>query len=212
MGKHLVKAKTICRITDDNGVTHVYRPGDWFEVRNQTLRQLLANGQIEQPCDVSRAYDLSECGVIVTGGSVDEARQTLQAAGLRDIEVRAGAFSLEFDRTLFWDTSANLRHDLIAVGFARLATGWQVAAPLCRYKILASTLGTPEERAQTEAIIHDLRVPVYDHRVLFVRKSNDTANFMQAFNAEPGERRLALMRAIYQTLPVLCALPTTWIK
>ena len=60
--------------------------------------------------------------------------------------------------------------DLVAIGFDFLER-WDVAAPFWRAGVLAQELGTPAERERTEAILHDLRVPVYAHELLFVRNS-----------------------------------------
>lgn len=182
-----------------------------FTVRNQQLRELLATGGIELPCDfiLSAVYDFSDCGVVVTSGSDEYARGVIA----RDIPVITGN-SLEYPRTLLWDTTAKLRADLVSVGFDRLAHGWQIAIPLASYRTLARDIGDDAGREVTEGVIHDLRVPFFDVRAMFIRKCATTEKLMETYTAEllvNTEPRLAFMRALYKVKPILCALPATWV-
>jgi len=210
---HLVKAKQIVTgICDENGAIHTYHAGDLFKVRNQTLKRLLAEGKVEIPCEfvMASVYDFSDCGVIVTGGDLNAARQAVGS----ELTVTAGAPSLQFGRTLLWDTTARLRSDLIPVGFERLAHGWQVAAPLASYRLLARDIGDDAGRKLTEGVIHDLRVPFYDVRVLFLRDCAVTRDLLRTYSDElkaHPEPRLAFMRALYRVKPVMCALPASWV-
>ena len=90
---------------------------------------------------------------------------------------------------------------------------WDAAAPLWRYGETAADVGTAEERERTKAIVHDLRVPLYSHELLFVRK-NEVGQLLVATWAEElegaSEPRLPFLRAYYRIKPRLCALPATW--
>lgn len=206
----LVKAKTRVSRLEDDGSRKVYEPGQYFYARNMEVKTLLAIGQIEQPCDVVEIHGLEDCGVVVLNGDLEGARGALQQAGLRDLPVAAGNYQTSlYLRTLFWDTAAPLRPDLIYVGLSRLGNGWQMAAPLLPYELLAANVGTPAERAQTAAVIHDLRVPLYDPRVVF---ANAAGRAVLSAMETTGDRRLALLRAIYQAKPIICALPKTWVR
>ena len=79
---------------------------------------------------------------------------------------------LEFARTLLW-SGVNFRGDLLATGFGLLDT-WELAAPLYSYETLARDVGDRRDREQTERVIHDLRVPVYDTRLMFIRRCHAT--------------------------------------
>lgn len=216
MGKHWVKATRTVRVAADDGREITYHAGDWLEVRNQTLKVLLATGAIEhlQAAQLRDVYALDDVGVLLQDEDTRTATMILERGALGQICLKVGGLSLPYPRTLLWHTSAHIRHDLISVGFHRLARGWQIAAPLWRYQELARDIGTHIERARTEEVIHDLRVMVYDHRVLFVRRCPDTERWLEAYIEElhdSTDGRLALMRAIYRTKPVVCALPTTWV-
>jgi hypothetical protein len=104
-----------------------------------------------------------------------------------------------------------VRPDLFQAGFNLLAR-WQAAAPLWSYTELACHVGSEADREATKAVIRELRVPLYDTRVLFVRRCDDTRRLIELWLAEckRGDARLAFLRAMYQVKPVLCALPAQW--
>jgi hypothetical protein len=211
MGRHLVKAKTAIRFTDDDGVTRLYLPGDFLYIRNQTMRELLATEQIEQPCEftIKEVYNEGDCGAVIAGN--------LENGALGSLPTQSGALSadLPYPRTLFWDTSALLRRDLIPIGFDRLDHGWQLAVPLYSYQRLATEFGSSADRAATQQITGDLRVLCYDYRVIFARRCSDVEKFFTHYLTEltrGREPHLAFLRALHITRPLLCALPVTWIQ
>lgn len=122
---------------------------------------------------------------------------------------------LPFERTLMWDPKAVLRLDLVPAGL-RFLDRWQVAAPLWSYTELARDIGTENQRELTAAVIRDLRVPVYDTRVLFLRKCPDSDQLLSVWRDEQkepdGDLRLSFLRALYRVKPLVLALPTTWIN
>ena len=95
---------------------------------------------------------------------------------------------------------------------------WEVAAPLRSYEQLAANFGDPEERAASEALVIDLRQPVYDPRVLFVLRSAQTERLQKAWRQEERECRcegfcpLPFLRALWITKPLILALPAGWLK
>lgn len=93
---------------------------------------------------------------------------------------------------------------------------FEVAAPLRPYSQLALHHGTKPERQATAAVIGDLRQPVYDDRLLFLRRCEGTDALMAAaweegcrFNGADG---LPFLRALWRTKPLILALPTGWLK
>ena len=88
---------------------------------------------------------------------------------------------------------------------------WEVAAPLYDYKMLAITTGTEKEREKTKMVIRDLRAPMYDTRLMFVKRTKNGQELLKQWNLEVGEeRRLAFLRALYKVKPLVLALPATW--
>jgi hypothetical protein len=121
-------------------------------------------------------------------------------------------FDFVYDKQVFWDGQALLKDSRIEKGLAQLDT-WQVVAPLYD-TLLAIRCGDEEERRLTEQIIHDLRVPVYETGIIFMRKCEETINLLQLWRDElqRGDSPLAFMRALYVAQPMILALPSAWLN
>lgn len=216
MARVWVRAKTILNV-EENGKQIRRFPGDWCQMGRHQAKQLLANGQIEilRSTILQSVQDLTDCAILLKGivpedaGKVlnTEQRRSMLASRYPGVPVEDYSGYSQHGRFLVWDTSAELRYDLILTGF-QLLKKWQLAVPLLDYNTLADKIGAAEERKETKDIIHDLRVPVYDTRVLFVRQCRETRKLFDLW-ADGGE--LAFLRALYQTRPIVNALPPSWI-
>lgn len=117
----------------------------------------------------------------------------------------------EGERAVWWSS-------FVPLGIAELVSGlevvrtWDAAVPLDDYRVLAADIGTEEDRERTQALIHDLRCPVYAPALWFLRREG--LPLVQAYLDEcaPGdEPRLAFLRAYWQEQGVkLLALPAHW--
>lgn len=207
----LVQLKSIQYISH-LGRNETHYPGEWVDVGNQTARGWLATGDAVRP-DMPDLEVLPGCGLAVPAHALEIAAQA--APGLERLPQADSPTDscLPFPKTLWYDPAVRLRPDLIATGFELLET-WELAAPLYSYQTLARDLGTDSERALTEGLIHDLRVPVYETRCLFLRRCRGTRDLMAAWGAEMGnggDERLAFLRALYRVKPLVLALPVTWV-
>ncbi len=54
-------------------------------------------------------------------------------------------------------------------------------------------------------------MPVYDTRLMFIRRCHATRELVDEWVAEDGHRGLAFLRALYRVKPLVLALPTTWV-
>jgi hypothetical protein len=216
MAQVWVRAKTILNV-DENGKMVRRYPGDWCRMGRHQAKQLLANDQVEilRSTILQSVQDLTDCAILLNGVVPEdksvivntEQRRSMLASRYPGVPVDYYKGYSDHGRFLVWDTSAELRYDLILTGF-QLLKKWQLAVPLLDYSLLAEKVGTAEEREETKAIIHDLRVPVYDTRVLFVRQCRETRKLFELW-ADDGE--LAFLRALYQARPIVNALPPSWI-
>lgn len=191
---------------EQHGATMRYHPGDWVEVGKQTAMLWVGAGDAWLP-DVSLLTQFADCGVIC-----DE--KTTPPALPGTVTVKRGRAELAYSKTLLLNGGVKFRAELLPVGFA-LLENWQIAAPLFSYDQLAAHVGSEAEREQTKAMIRDLRVPLYDTRVIFVRRCKETRALLELWQSEHaagGDDKLAFLRAFYQVKPILCALPQTWIK
>jgi len=118
---------------------------------------------------------------------------------------------IPYARTLFWNSKLSLRAELYPAGVGLLER-WEVAVPIPDYNTLAAHVGSEADRAYTQELIHDLRVPVYEPGVLFLRRCQAGFDLLAAWNDESGERRLAFLRALYRAKPLVLALPSVWLR
>lgn len=189
----------------ENGRQTTHFPGEWVEVGGQLARSLLGTGQAERP-DQLDLEAMPGCGIVVRAGGQQQARKRWPG-----LEVMEGDPSLEFTRTLYWDTAVKIRPELVTAGFGWLEQ-WEVALPLGSYERLARDIGNKAERAKTVKVIRDLRVPFYETGLMFLRRCRRVEALLAAWRAETGERRLAFLRALYRVKPLVLALPVEWIS
>lgn len=194
------------RISIDGKSTDRY-PGDWVQVGRQTANAWIAEGSavVPYPQAMQAEEPAGTAGVMVFWGdaSYDEIKVEWDA--------KSRVWELRWEKTCFWDTRASTPRHLLAAGFHFL-NKWQVVAPLWDYRELAMNEGTEEERERTRAVIRDLRVPMYDTRLIFMRRCPETRSMLEIWDAESNGKmdRLAFLRALYRIKPLTLALPVTW--
>lgn len=201
-------------IVVDGRMIH-YQPGDWVNVGKQWAREWIASGAAYtiDPDDAARTFEPT-AGILFRGTVGDAWREKLaQISGLQFAFGGEREVSLPFTETLIYKPDFELRLDLLVVGFNLLKT-WQVAVPLLSYDTLAAQAGTDAEREQTQAVIRDLRVPLRDTRLMFVRRCGATRQLIERWQAgmvaDGANEQLAFMRALYITKPLICDLPVEW--
>ena len=159
MSKVWVQALTRYNLVE-NGRNIPKSPGDWFELGKHDARNAQAAGQIVIHNPTYRNAILpAESGVVLRKAT------RFNYAGL---PVVTGEPSLPYAKNMIWHPDFSIDVSLIPVGL-NLLERFEIAVPISDYNLLARDIGTDEERQKTEAIIHDLRVPVYDTRLIFAR-------------------------------------------
>jgi hypothetical protein len=167
--------------------------------------QWLADGSAWVPPQRITELVTKDCGVYVRGRKPGDFSLSVGDVGVTEGD---GA-ELPYPMTLLWKPGLKLRGEMIPVGFHLLKT-WQVAAPLWDYRELACHVGSEEEKEKTKAVVRDLRVPLYDTRLIFVKRCGDTRALIDLWKQEEGDEKLAFLRALYQVKPLILALPVTW--
>jgi hypothetical protein len=207
-----VRLKSLQRI-DKQGKPRDYHPGDWVDVGKQTAQLWISWGDAEIPSFTrGTGAQLSGSGVLVRGGELTQYQAMFDGLKIGLSVMVDEIPHVAFERTLIWNPKVALRLELIVPGFNFLET-WEIAAPLYSYDELAAKIGGDEARARTKAVIRDLRVPVYDTRLMFVRRCENTDRLFEAWAKEReggDDERLSFMRAFYQVKPLMLALPVTW--
>jgi hypothetical protein len=205
-----VRLKSVQHI-ERNGHLVTYHAGDWIDVGKQTALLWLSRGDAEIPSYQRDSLHAGEAGVVINAPMVTPFEQQFGLTKLA-ITLIVGEPYLAFNKTMCWNPAVPLRPELIGAGFAFLET-WEMAAPLYSYDELAIHMGTDDDRAVTKDVIHDLRVPVVDTRLLFVRTCENTTRLFTLWSSERergSDIRLAFMRAWYQVKPLALYLPVTW--
>lgn len=191
---------------DPGGKPRDYYPGDWVKVGKSLAQQWIADGTAIMPYPQATQVEepAGSAGVMTFWGT----------AGLDDLGIPVendAKYELRWEKTLLWDVRAQVEKYLIPLGF-KFLDKWQIAVPLWDYRELAEGEGTEEERERTKEVIHDLRVPLYDTRLLFVRRCPETRALLELWENESGGNmdKLSFLRVLYKVKPLILALPTTW--
>ena len=189
--------------------------GDWIKVGKQEAGLLIAKGRAELPGqDVIREFagGGKDAGILALGSPAAAAIVLAELKGKLNVKYVDSAPWLPWAKTIIWDTGVILRTEMIPTGLGLLDT-WQIAMPLWDNYSLAIHEGDEDDRAQTQAIVRDLRVPLYDTRLIFARQCDETKQLFAQWGIERqkgGSGRLAFLRAFYLVKPLMLALPITW--
>lgn len=178
--------------------------GDWVSVGKHDAKRWIAAGEAMIPQTQTKKLLSGSAGVVVVGGD----GQKLAGLAHTGIEVKTGAVRLPWLRTLIMQPEITLQENMILTGLGLLEP-WQVVVPLRPYNVLAQNIASDEEREKTLAVIPDLRVPVYDHRCVFMRRCPESEELLVQWQEEGGGL-LAFLRALYTVKPLVLALPCLW--
>jgi len=153
---------------------------------------------------------MNGCGILTMGKSVK-----ISASARRlGLQLRQGRkWKPGWERTLFVSGEYQVPWDLLPAGFHFLKR-WDAAAPLWRYGVLAADVGTKGERQRTAKLTLDLRIPLYEPGLLFIRSTEAGLALLETWRAEcrrGDDVRLAFLRALHIVKPRFCALPRSWL-
>lgn len=200
------------RIQNKAGQHIMHYPGEMVYVKNKKVCAGWIKNEIAIDIRVAAKDVPDDTGILVLGnGRVPKWAEALE------LETAAGGASLPFAFTILWDPKTRPQGALIVSALKVISRhAWDLAVPIYSYHKLARDCGRPEERIRTKAVIHDLRVPVYNPGLMFVERNERTEALISDWIAEKvypeSDNRLAFMRALYHVKPYILPLPTLWIK
>lgn len=192
------------------GRVRTYHPGDWVDIGKHDANLMIGRGEAILPKGdntVVQKMISDQSGVLVFDNEAVARDKLSIYKGIQVDKIEQP--TLMHERNFLWDTSAPIHPPLVAVGF-HLLNKWEICVPLADYKILACNIGTEEERQATKDVIRDLRVPLYDTRVMFVKMTPDTSRLIKIWSETEGDRQLAFLQALYRVKPFILALPASW--
>jgi hypothetical protein len=212
MGKVWVQA--IGRIYyEKGGIQEVVQPGDWAEIGRHQARMLLARGIVKIPRADRHVMTVDHAcsGIVARAPTIPEI--DLDAK----LQVTCGVPDTTFNFTMIWEPSLPVTTRVVELGLSRCreseAEGWEVLAILTN--ILAADVGDNEEQAKTKQMVKDLRTPVYEPRLLWIRRTSSTEKFVGLWAdelASGADEHHALLRSLYQSKVTIRALPTNWLS
>lgn len=204
-----VRLLTVMNI-DVQGRGKRFQPGDWVEVGKHQALRWIADGVAETTKPLSQLLPPG-CGVVLS-----DTRDQRLYAELSKAELPISAWNtmvkLPYSRNAIVLEGVMMRSALLPVAF-NLLQKWQMIIPLLSYSTLASQVGSEADRERTKDLIHDLRVPLYDSRLIFARRCKNAEAVIHQWRLERkggGDPNLALLRALYVVKPVILAVPVSW--
>lgn len=148
-------------------------------------------------------------GVIVIGGKINPKLEQFCVAnslGVGNI--------FDFDYNLVISSTINFEDRLLKHGFNYLKK-WQVIAPLRPYKELICKVIPDKFHDYLKNKILDLRVPVYDDRIIFIKTCDETRKFWGIYIRESKylkNSNVAFSIALWEVKPFILTLPVGWVK
>ena len=209
-----VKLKSNYKI-EKGGKMVTRQAGDWINVGKQEAGLLIAQNRAELPGqDVIREFagGGKDAGILALGNPVAAALVLEELKGKLNVKYGDSSPWLPWAKTIIWDTSVILRTEIIPTGLGLLDT-WQIAMPLWDEYSLAIYEGDEADREQTKDVVRDLRVPLYDTRLIYAKQCDEVSQLFARWGEERqkgGSTRLAFLRAFYRVKPFMLALPITW--
>lgn len=219
MAKHWVQARTVLTRVTEDAQRVTYQPGDWFECRNVELLTLQASGKIRTVPEILRAmFDFTHTEILWRGPQ--QRAGTMSEYGIHErVALEPADLRLEQRYTLIARPGAVITPNSAALGFLRIEEragydAWEGAGCLMAGLRLANTYGSAEEQAHTLAALGDLRVPLYDTKLLWMRKTEATEDLLAAWSeelADGADEAHAFARALYARRVLWFTLPPDWV-
>ena len=201
---------------EESGIRQTAQAGDWVQIGKHQARQWLAQGsaEIPEPHRRADALSLNKCGVVVRGEMPGKSFFGV-------LRHQLGEPSLPYEYTVLWDPSLTAPLQGIEAGLTRLMStelfpdgdSWEALATLASLKTLAGDVGSPGEKNKTKLIVGTLRLPVYETRLLWIRKTPATENFIALWASElvkGSDEQHSFLRSLYSSRIMMCTLPPGW--
>lgn len=200
----------------ERGLQRAYHPGDWVNVGRQTAALWISRGEARLPEQTryGKFPGFDGAGLLLLTGDeqlLEGYRQRMSPLAWLSVS-RGESRSLPYRRNLILHPAVKLNPERVAIGMNLLLT-WELAVPILDYEQLACHIGSEDERSRSGQLLPDLRVPLYDTRLIFARKCKETQLLFDRWEEElapGGDERHAFLRALYRTPLLVLALPITW--
>lgn len=202
------------KLIETNGILKQYRAGDWYEAGKQTALSWIQQG-IAKRNDFSLATEYIDMtsGIVIVNSKnhqlVNNIKQDLPGIDIAENDKA----KMMFSENMIWSNAVKIKRENVIIGF-KLLDKWQVAMPLYSYDKLAVHLVSDKNKDYCLSVLHDLRVPVYNTNLMFIRSCDQTKELLEQWQHEQeliDNPHLAFHVAYYKTKVLLNALPVSWI-
>ncbi len=194
---------------DMAGEVKTLRPGDFVDI-NRALAQIWVRDKKARSPVASDNADpaiFADVGILLCGEAVGSAYFAQSGLPLSNEEE-----TIPFPKTIRVSSKNFFDWERLACGVKLLNT-WECAIPLFPPSLLAAQVGGEQQRERALAVLHDLRIPVYDPSLMFLRQGEPCQQLLTRWQEEQeriGDKVLALLCALYRTPLLICPLPSTW--
>ena len=206
-----VRLKTI-KYLRDKGKTVIYHPGDSIEVSRRQALGWVLDGTAEDLYDQVRDLETlgDDLGVLVLADKGDFSSK------LGSLSYKLGRLSepLPYEHTFIWNPRSAIRLTLVNYGFLILKDhNWEAAATLKDFHTTAGHVGSDQDKVETEELIGDLRVALYNPNFIWVKNTPsgqlmlDILGVLLLQGVDPDH---AFLRSAYSSQVMLCTLPFDW--
>lgn len=180
-----------------------YYPGDWVELSNQHALRLSDESKVEIVDKNAIQQTLHPTTTIVTTGN--HPTGYLEKLNL-PIVTRPKPELVSSENIIIGNYHKLRLADVVSV--VKHLSIFDVAVPLFSYDQLACHVGSERDRVLTGKVLPDMRIPLYNTNLMFVRQNETTEVLFKEWQNETHDcLHHAFMRAYYQVKPVLLALP-----
>jgi hypothetical protein len=220
MPKVYVQLVTGQFIPDKHNKLKKHDPGEWVQVGKHMARQWLCSGEATLPdikkADSIVAGDLEDAGVCAIG--TEDGTHELNRRFDLPVVVRDWP-ELPYGRTLVWyprGYDLDVRQGVMGLTLLDAQDGydaWDMAAMLATSNPMAKDIGHAPDRRRLEKLVGDLRLPVYQTKVVWLRQSRKARSFVNEWvrvMRDGVEERLAFLEAWYKVKPSIYTLEADW--
>jgi hypothetical protein len=199
-----------------------YYPGDSVDVGKAIAKQWIENGEAEDvygqvKIDLGTKAANPDYGIVVWGVTEGEFNSPIG----QQFNLTFGQPQIPYKYTFIWNPRQPVSERLLNYGWLRVEEDnpkperWEMAARLVSLKATAEDYGTDYEQEKTKRLIGDLRLPVYESRLIWARDCEASQRVVKEFAAQledGGGPNHSFLRALYSKRAMLCTLPNEWAK
>lgn len=199
------------------GELKTFQAGDTVNVGKQTALEWIIDGTAKDPFGQMGPpiipKDTTEFGIVAVAkkGSVPLGGLGVYA---KTLPITYGLPKVTHKYTCIWSPAKRVTPSMLNYGFLRVLDTWEMAAMLKSLTQQAGDIGSPKEQARTLKAVGSLKLPIYDARLVWVRRTEASVAVIKQWCTEvqrKADTYHSFLRALYANKAMMCTLPMDWI-